>query len=257
MSLPWSSISPERQLKFWIKLEREYPLLRLCTHHYKANAVATSDYTHWYKHCFPGTSSASNSGTGLTTSSSSGETRKHWRSSKPICSQKSTQCSTASHQVRQPPTDDENEEEEEEEEGAGDDDYDNNNNNNKGKGEVENDENDDDDEEEMVEQVVEPEINSDNKDANEDNESLVPIAAFTEGATVSQLANLWYLALHRRTNVHIAVKPPSNTLFVPRKKHSTTNSINLSPSMSSSSHATSKGKAKWTSMRPTAAATAR
>ena len=162
--------------------------------------------------------------------------------------------STASRQVRQPPTNDENEEEEEEEEGAGNDDYDDNNSN-KGEGEVKNDENDDDDKEETVEQVVEPEINSDNVDTNEDNKSLVPIAAFTEGATVSQLSNLRYLTLHRRTNVHIAIKPPPNALFIPRKERSTTNSINLSPSTSSSSHATSKGKAKRTLMRPTAAAT--
>jgi hypothetical protein len=90
MSLPWSSISPERQLEFWIKLEREFPLLRLCAHHYKANAVATSDYTHWYKRRFPDTSSTSNGETGLTAPSSSGGTRKRQCSSKHIRPRKST-----------------------------------------------------------------------------------------------------------------------------------------------------------------------
>ena len=267
MSLPWSSILPEQQLEFWIKLECEFPLLCLCAHHYKANTIATSDYTHWYKHRFPDTSSTSNSGTGLTASSSSGGTRKRRRSSKPIRSRKSTRRGTASRRVRQPSTDDENEEEEEEEEEeeADDDEYDNddndgNNNNNDGEDEDEDDDNDDDndnndkeEEEETVEKVIEPEINSD----NEVDESLVPIAAFTEGATVSQLVNLRSLALHRRTNVHVVVKPSPNAIFVPHKERSTTNSVNLSPSTSSSSHTISKGQAKRTSMRPTAATTAR
>ena len=110
-------------------------------------------------------------------------------------------------------------------------------------------------EEEMIEKVVKLEINSDNKDANEDNKSLVPITAFTEGAMISQLVNLQSLTLHWRTNIHVAIKPPPNTHFIPCKEHLMTNSINLLLSLSSSSHTTSKGKAKRTLMHPTAATT--
>ena len=147
-------------------------------------------------------------------------------------------------------TKNEEEEEEEEEEEADDNEYDNNdndrNNNNDDKDEDEDDNNNNnnEEEEETVEKVIEPEINND----NEVNKSLMPITAFTEGATVSQLVNLRSLTLHRRTNIHVAIKPSPNALFIPRKEHSMTNSVNLSPSMSSSSHTISKGKAKRTSM---------
>jgi hypothetical protein len=49
MGLPWSSVPAKRRLEFWLKLERVYPFLCLCANHYKADAVATRDYTHWYK----------------------------------------------------------------------------------------------------------------------------------------------------------------------------------------------------------------
>ena len=170
MGLPWSSVLPERQLEFWIRLEREFPLLRLCAHHYKANAVATSDYTHWYKRRFPHPSSTSNSGNGLTASPSSGGTRKRRRSSNPIPLQKSTRRRTASRPVGQLPTDDENEEEVEGEDDDNDND-DNDDNDNDDNEECEDGENEDEKEEETVKQVVEPDISSDTEDANADDDS--------------------------------------------------------------------------------------
>ena len=162
MGLPWSSVLPERQLEFWLRLERKFPLLRLCAHHYKANAVATLDYTHWYKRRFPHPSSTSNSGAGLTASPSTGGTRKRRRSSNPAPLRKSTRRRTASRPVEQLPTDDENEEDVEEDEA--DEDEDDNE-------ECEDDENDDKEEEETVKQVVEPDVSSGTEDANEDDDS--------------------------------------------------------------------------------------
>jgi hypothetical protein len=52
MGLPWSSVLAKHHLEFWLKLEHVYLLLRLCTNHYKADAMATRDYTHWYKAWF-------------------------------------------------------------------------------------------------------------------------------------------------------------------------------------------------------------
>jgi hypothetical protein len=49
MGLPWSSIPAKCCLEFWLKLEWAYPFLHLCANHYKADAVATEDYTHRYK----------------------------------------------------------------------------------------------------------------------------------------------------------------------------------------------------------------
>ena len=190
MGLPWSSVLPERQLEFWIRLEREFPLLRLCAHHYKANMVATSDYTHWYKRRFPVTSGTSNSAAGLSASPSSGGTRKRRRSSNPIGSRKSTWRRTASRQVEQVPTDDENEEEVEEDEA--DDDEDDNY-------ECEDDEINYDDKEEKVEKVVEPEIISDSKDANEDDSASMWDALEKDIQQVSQprLITFYHNTIHR------------------------------------------------------------
>lgn len=48
MGLPWTSVLAKRRLDFWLRLERVHPFLRLCANHYKADAITTSDYTHWY-----------------------------------------------------------------------------------------------------------------------------------------------------------------------------------------------------------------
>ena len=37
------------KLEFCLRVEAKFPLLRFCSNHYKANAIAISDYTHWYK----------------------------------------------------------------------------------------------------------------------------------------------------------------------------------------------------------------
>jgi hypothetical protein len=49
LGLPWGHVSPTHKLEFWLRVEAKFPLLRFCSNHYKANAIATSDYTHWYK----------------------------------------------------------------------------------------------------------------------------------------------------------------------------------------------------------------
>ena len=48
MGLPWTEVPIKHLMEFWLRLERSYPFLRLCANHYKADAVATSDYTNWY-----------------------------------------------------------------------------------------------------------------------------------------------------------------------------------------------------------------
>ena len=48
MGLPWSDVLVKHRFEFWLRLEYLYPFLRLCANHYKADAVATCDYTHWY-----------------------------------------------------------------------------------------------------------------------------------------------------------------------------------------------------------------
>ena len=50
---PWSTISPDRQLEFYIKIEEKFPILRLCEHHYKAETIAFADYSHWYDKIYP------------------------------------------------------------------------------------------------------------------------------------------------------------------------------------------------------------
>jgi hypothetical protein len=61
MGLLWSSVPVKRRLEFWLKLKNEYPLLRLCTNHYKADSVAIEDYTHWHKSYYPNCDGALNS----------------------------------------------------------------------------------------------------------------------------------------------------------------------------------------------------
>jgi hypothetical protein len=53
IGLPWSSVSHKLRVEYLKKLEREFPFLRLCADHYKATAVATTDYTRWYKLRYP------------------------------------------------------------------------------------------------------------------------------------------------------------------------------------------------------------
>ena len=49
LGLPWRCVCPMHKLEFFLRVEAKFPLLRFCSNHYKANAIATSDYTHWYK----------------------------------------------------------------------------------------------------------------------------------------------------------------------------------------------------------------
>jgi hypothetical protein len=58
MGLPWTKIPAKRRVEFCIKLESKFLVLRLCTDHYKANTVATSDYSHWYQSRYPETEAA-------------------------------------------------------------------------------------------------------------------------------------------------------------------------------------------------------
>jgi hypothetical protein len=58
MGLPWKKIPAKQRVEFCIKLESKFPVLCLCTDHYKANTVTTSDYSHWYKSHYPETEAA-------------------------------------------------------------------------------------------------------------------------------------------------------------------------------------------------------
>ena len=48
-----TTISLDRQLEFYVKIEEKFPILRLCEYHYKAETIAFSDYSHWYDTRFP------------------------------------------------------------------------------------------------------------------------------------------------------------------------------------------------------------
>ena len=50
---PWTTISPTRQLEFYVKIEAKFPILRLGENHYKADTIAFSDYSHWYDKRYP------------------------------------------------------------------------------------------------------------------------------------------------------------------------------------------------------------
>jgi hypothetical protein len=64
MGLPWTKIPAKRRVEFCIKLKSKFPVLHLCADHYKANTVATSNYTRWYKTCYPETETAPKMDTG-------------------------------------------------------------------------------------------------------------------------------------------------------------------------------------------------
>ena len=57
MGSPWTLISPTCQLKYYLKIEAKYPILRLCENHYKAESIAFTDYSHWFPVQYPGFSS--------------------------------------------------------------------------------------------------------------------------------------------------------------------------------------------------------
>ena len=48
IGVPWTTISPNHQLEFYVKLEAKFPILQLSENHQKANTIAFSDYSHWY-----------------------------------------------------------------------------------------------------------------------------------------------------------------------------------------------------------------
>ena len=50
---PWTTISPNRQMEFYVKIEDKFPILRLGENHYKADTIAFSDYSHWYNKRYP------------------------------------------------------------------------------------------------------------------------------------------------------------------------------------------------------------
>ena len=50
---PWTTISPNRQMEFYGKIEDKFPILRLGENHYKADTIAFSDYSHWYDKRYP------------------------------------------------------------------------------------------------------------------------------------------------------------------------------------------------------------
>jgi hypothetical protein len=89
MGLPWTKIPAKQRVEFCIKLESKFPVLHLCADHYKANTVATSDYSHWYKSCYPETEAAAKTDTG-----------KCQRSAKPVRGQKRQHCGSSSQHTR-------------------------------------------------------------------------------------------------------------------------------------------------------------
>ena len=45
----WGNARMEVHEEYFREMETEYPVLRLCSHHWKANAIATAIYSQWYK----------------------------------------------------------------------------------------------------------------------------------------------------------------------------------------------------------------
>ncbi|KAI9467135.1 hypothetical protein BJY52DRAFT_1236615 [Lactarius psammicola] len=45
----WMSYTPAMQMEFYLDIESQFPFLRLCEDHYKAQKIGTTDYPHWYK----------------------------------------------------------------------------------------------------------------------------------------------------------------------------------------------------------------
>ena len=90
MGLLWSSVPVKRRMEFWLKLENKYPLLRLCANHYKANSVASEDYTHWHKTRYPNRDGALDSGS---------TSRKRRRAALPVHARKSQRRGSRSRRV--------------------------------------------------------------------------------------------------------------------------------------------------------------
>jgi hypothetical protein len=44
----WTKLTPAQQMEFYLNIEDEFPFLRLCEDHYKAQKIGTLDYSHWY-----------------------------------------------------------------------------------------------------------------------------------------------------------------------------------------------------------------
>jgi hypothetical protein len=53
IGVPWTTISPDRQLEFYVRIKAKHPFLWLCENHYKAESISFSDYSHWYNKWFP------------------------------------------------------------------------------------------------------------------------------------------------------------------------------------------------------------
>ena len=53
IGLPWTSVLPKYRQLYWQKIEALFPILWFCDAHYKADSIAISDYTHWYKSRYP------------------------------------------------------------------------------------------------------------------------------------------------------------------------------------------------------------
>ena len=50
---PWTTISPNCQMEFYVKIEAKFPILWLSENHDKADTIAFSDYSHWYDKRYP------------------------------------------------------------------------------------------------------------------------------------------------------------------------------------------------------------
>ena len=49
----WTTISPTRQLEFYVKIKAKFPILWLGENHYKADTITFLDYLHWYNKQYP------------------------------------------------------------------------------------------------------------------------------------------------------------------------------------------------------------
>ncbi|KAH9011116.1 hypothetical protein EDB84DRAFT_1569964 [Lactarius hengduanensis] len=108
LGLPWGRVGSERHREFWRRIEAKYPVLLLCDSHYKANSIATQDYTHWYQARYPDSVAPEASG------------QKRSRTASPVLSRKSPRRGLRSgpRSPQQSPDEEEEEEDSDKEENA-------------------------------------------------------------------------------------------------------------------------------------------
>lgn len=92
---PWTTVPPKYHQEYWRRIESAFPILRLCENHYKADAIAHADYSHWYGARYPDSDSKT-------------DKKKCSRTPSPALTRKARRHSLQLDSELRPQTDDEN-----------------------------------------------------------------------------------------------------------------------------------------------------